>query len=106
MIVELTTVRIRPADRARFHTAFTDAAAIYQQARGWHSARLLRCLQDETRYVIEATWEHVEDQTVRFAEDGLLARFLDLVGSLFDGTPELLHFEPVGTDLRRTKTGG
>ncbi|WP_331773213.1 antibiotic biosynthesis monooxygenase (plasmid) [Embleya sp. NBC_00888] len=101
MIVELAALRVAAADRAAFESAFAETDGIYRRARGWHSARLLRCVEDETRYVIEATWDHIEDQTVTFAKDGLLDEFLALVGSLFVGRPELLHYEPVGSELRR-----
>lgn len=99
MITEIATMRIKPNAASAFQSAFAGTSDIFGRARGWHSAQLLCCVEDPSRYVIKVNWDAVEDHTVAFAQDGLLAEFITAVGRFFDGPPEVLHYEEAGPEI-------
>jgi heme-degrading monooxygenase HmoA len=105
MIVEHAVITIIPGREAAFEEAFARAPAIFERAEGFGWIRLLRSIEEPSRYTILVGWETVEDHTVRFKESGLWAQWRALVGEFFAAPPTVEHCAVLRREGDETCTG-
>ncbi|MBV9389471.1 MAG: antibiotic biosynthesis monooxygenase [Chroococcidiopsidaceae cyanobacterium CP_BM_ER_R8_30] len=93
MVIELATVAVVEGQQQEFEQAFSIAQQYLTGATGYRSYRLLRCLEQPNRYVLQIEWDTLKSHTEDFRNSSAYQAFRQLVYSFYAGTPEVLHYE-------------
>ena len=91
MIHEIATIDVKPGMESAFERGVSEAAALFQRARGCRSFSLQRVIERPTRYRLVVGWDSVEDHTVHFRESADFQAWRALVGHCFEGPPQVEH---------------
>ena len=99
-VVEHAEISIDPARSGEFEAAFARGHAAIRQSPGYRWARLVRQVEDGSRYLLLIEWDRLESHTVDFRGSELFATWRAEVGPFFAETPVVVHYgaEPVGGD--------
>lgn len=93
MILEIADIHIHPEQSAQFEAAVRTALKdIFPNAKGFVSHSFHSCIESPGRYVLQLTWQALEDHTISFRESALFAEWRGLVGSYFAKAPHVQHF--------------
>lgn len=96
MILEIADIRIKPGCQNSFEQAVQTALKdIFPRAKGFIDHRFHRCLESPERYVLQLSWECLEDHTVAFRGSELFSEWRSLVGEFFANAPHVEHFQIV-----------
>jgi heme-degrading monooxygenase HmoA len=96
VILEIADFRIAPGQNAAFEAAVTHAlASVVAHAPGYRSAQVHRGIENPERYVLQITWDTLEDHTVGFRGSALFAQWRAHIGPFFAAAPVVEHFELV-----------
>jgi heme-degrading monooxygenase HmoA len=95
MILEATTLDVRPGEEDAFEDAFLKASSIIASMPGYLSHELHRCIEQESRYLLLVRWETLEDHTVGFRESPEYQRWKALLHHFYDPFPTVQHFTRV-----------
>ena len=94
MILEIADIHIKPGQNADFEVAVRNAVAtIFPKAKGFVAHRFHACIESPNRYVLQLTWETLEDHTVDFRGSALFVEWRALVGNYFAMAPHVEHFK-------------
>jgi heme-degrading monooxygenase HmoA len=97
MILEVATLDITPGKNAEFEAAFQLGAAAIKAAKGCRTVSLRRCLEKDSRYLLQVEWDTPEDHTVHFRNSEPFQKVWRAnVGPFFAGTPSVEHYRWVG----------
>jgi heme-degrading monooxygenase HmoA len=93
MILEIADIHIQPGKGAAFENAVRTALKdIFPKAKGFVAHSFHACMESPERYVLQLTWQTLEDHTVLFRESTLFTEWRALVGSYFAKAPHVQHF--------------
>ena len=93
MILEIADIRIHPGQQAAFEEAIQRGlATVASRARGFRGAQVHHGIESPERYVLQITWDTLEDHTVHFRQGPLFTEWRALVGPYFAGPPLVEHF--------------
>lgn len=96
MILELADIRIAPGRQADFEVALHQGiASVVSRARGFRGATLHHGIESPERYLLQISWDTLEDHTVHFRQGPLFAEWRAIVGPYFAGPPQVEHYVPV-----------
>ncbi len=93
MILEHAVLQVRPGESGAFDAAFAEASPIIASMRGYRSHRLLRCIEDDHRYLLLVEWDTLEDHTQGFRGSPEYQRWKALLHHFYDPFPEVDHYE-------------
>lgn len=100
MILEIADVRIKAGHQPEFEKAVQHALAnFFPKAKGFQRHSFHRCIESPDRYVLQLTWDTLEDHTVAFRGSPLFTQWRAMVGDYFAQLPHVEHFELVGAGL-------
>ncbi|WP_020206085.1 antibiotic biosynthesis monooxygenase [Cupriavidus sp. WS] len=91
MILEIAQFQIKAGSESAFEAAVAKAAPLFRRARGCHGLRLLRSIENPSRFTLEVKWETVENHMVDFRESDDFAEWRKLVGEHFASAPDVGH---------------
>jgi heme-degrading monooxygenase HmoA len=91
MVTEIAQIEIKPGMEAAFEAGVTNAAPIFQRARGCKGMELHRSLEQPQRYRLLVKWDTVENHTVDFRGSEDFQEWRKLVGHCFASAPEVEH---------------
>jgi heme-degrading monooxygenase HmoA len=98
MILEVADIRIKPGQQVEFEKAVLIAlTTVFPKAKGFFHHNFHRCIESPDRYVLQLTWETLEDHTVGFRASALFTEWRAMVGNFFAQPPHVEHFELVST---------
>ena len=96
MIIELADIRIRPAQNAAFEEAvWRGIETVAARAKGYQGSKMNRSIESPDRYILEVSWDTLEDHTVAFRQGPLFAEWLTIIGPFAAAPPAVEHFEIV-----------
>jgi quinol monooxygenase YgiN len=58
------------------------------------SANVTRCVEQNGRYMLSVVWTSLEAHVKDFRSDPLFRQWRSHIEGLFEGTPEVFHYEP------------
>jgi heme-degrading monooxygenase HmoA len=93
MIFEMAQLDIKPGMESVFEQGVILATPLFQRARGCHGVKLLRSVEQPSRYTLMVTWDTVEDHTVHFRESDDFQEWRRLVGEYFASAPQVGHVQ-------------
>ena len=93
MIIEVTTIIIKENKNLEFESVFEKVGQVLAKAEGYISHELQKCIENTNQYLVLIKWNNLEDHTVKFQQSGLFKELGSLIGSFFEGNPNVLHYE-------------
>jgi heme-degrading monooxygenase HmoA len=94
MILEVADLRIAIGQQADFEKAIQIAVTtIFPRAKGFRNHQLHHCIETPERYILQLTWDTLEDHTEGFRGSQLFTEWRALVGGFFAQAPHVEHFE-------------
>lgn len=104
MILEVADIRIKTGQQTEFEKAVLIAlTTVFKKAKGFRNHNFHHCIESPERYVLQLTWDTLEDHTVEFRGSPLFTEWRSMVGTFFAQPPHVEHFELVSTS--ETKLG-
>ena len=91
MVTEIAQIDVKPGSEAAFEAAVTEAAPLFQRAKGCRAMRLERSLEKPQRYRLVVEWETLENHTVDFRESADFQEWRRLAGPHFASPPDVEH---------------
>lgn len=96
MILELADIRIHPGQNAAFEEAIKRGLkTVIHGTKGFQGYKLSRGIESPERYVLQVSWDALEDHTLGFRQSPAFAQWRSIVGPFFAGAPVVEHFELV-----------
>ncbi len=92
MILESAMLNITPGSSVDFEAAFAKASRIIASSPGFRSLKLLRCLEDDHRYLLLVGWARLEDHTQGFRQSPAYLEWKALLHHFYDPFPTVEHF--------------
>ena len=93
MILEIADIRIQPGQQAAFEEAIQRGiATVASKAQGFQGYKVNKCIETPERYVLQISWDTLEDHTVGFRQGPLFAQWRAIVGPFFAAPPLVEHF--------------
>lgn len=93
MILEIATLSIKTGSNMEFESAFEQAKKVVISSPGCLSAKLMHCIENESKYQVLIEWETLEAHTVTFRESEKFTQWRTLIGPYFESAPQVEHFE-------------
>jgi len=91
MVFEMAQMEIKPGMESAFEHGVAQAVPLFQRARGCHGLRLLKWIEQSSRYTLMVTWETVDDHVVHFRQSEDYKEWRRLVGECFAGPSQVTH---------------
>ena len=95
MILESVILDVEPGQEGNFERAFGQAQEIVSSMDGYCSHELLRCLETESRYLLQIRWTHLEAHTEGFRGSPEYSRWKALLHHFYPVFPTVEHYEEV-----------
>jgi heme-degrading monooxygenase HmoA len=92
---EIAEIDIRPGEELAFEGAVHTALPLFQRARGFVSASLLRVIERSSSYRLVIVWQTLENHTVDFRGSDDFQQWRALAGPYFATTPRVDHSHSV-----------
>ncbi len=94
MILEIADIHIHPGQSAAFEEAIQRGlSTVIGKVKGVKSFCVNRGIESAERYVLQITWDTLEDHTVGFRQSDAFNQWRAIVGPFFAGPPTVEHFE-------------
>jgi len=90
-VLEIAEITIREGAEDAFIGGVRAALPVFQAAAGFRSLKLRRSIERPAVFRLMIEWDRLEDHTIGFRQSPGFARWRELVGAFFDGTPVVDH---------------
>ena len=98
MILELADIRIQPGQQAAFDEAVQRAiSTVISKARGFAGCTIRKGIESPERYLVQISWETLENHTVDFRGSPAFSEWRAIVGPFFAAPPTVEHFSLLAT---------
>lgn len=103
MIIEIADISVRSGCGIEFEKAVLSALeTVFPKANGFVGHRFHRGIESPDRYVLQLTWETLENHTVDFRGSALFSEWRSMVGAYFANPPRVEHFQIVcGSEIEK-----
>lgn len=96
MILEVAEFHIRPGEPPAFEQAMTRALqTITAKAKGVIGYAFMRSSESPQRYILQVTWERLEDRVVTYRQSPEREQWRALVSPFYAEPPAMEHFSLV-----------
>jgi heme-degrading monooxygenase HmoA len=92
VILERAIFAVKSGSEHDFEAAMAQAKEVIAQAKGFHSFRLQRGIEQPSTYLLLIEWDSVEDHMQGFRESELFVRWRELIGTYFAAAPAVEHY--------------
>jgi heme-degrading monooxygenase HmoA len=91
MVLEIADLLIREGGADGFTAAYRNAVTHITNSPGCRGARLVRGVENPSRFVLLVEWERLEDHVDGFRGSPAFQAWRNAVGSFFAETPRVEH---------------
>lgn len=95
MIVEVAVLQVRHGQAKSFESDFKLASQYIRSIPGYHSHSLLKCMEQENKYILVAQWQKLEDHTIGFRESPQYGLWKELLHHYYDPFPVVEHYQEI-----------
>lgn len=92
MIKEVAILSIQKGQSEAFQQAFSKAEKIIQGMPGFLNHQLLKCMEQEDRYILLVDWETLQDHTIGFRQSPEYQDWKALLHHFYDPFPVVEHY--------------
>lgn len=98
MILELVDIRIHAGQQTAFDEAIKRGVdTAISKAKGYKGYSIHKGIESPERYVLQVTWETLENHMVDFRESDAFTQWRAIVGPFFSSPPAVEHFNLLTT---------
>ena len=95
MITEIAILKIKSNSINQFEINFREASKIISCIEGYINHELLKCIEEENKYVLIVKWEKIEDHTIGFRKSEEYKKWKELLHYFYDPFPTVEHYESI-----------
>jgi heme-degrading monooxygenase HmoA len=95
MTLEIAVLNVRLGQEAAFETAMRDARPLIAATPGFISIEIRRCVETPNRYLLQVSWETLEDHTIGFRQSDRYQQWRALLHHFYDPFPTVEHYHEV-----------
>ena len=93
MVTEIAIFIALPGKEEELGQGIIRGLDAIRQHQACISANVTRCLEQPRRYMVTNVWSSLEAHTVDFRGGPLFAQWRSHINGLFEGSPEVLHYQ-------------
>ena len=97
MITEVAILNIKKNESEMFEIAFGKAQSIISSMNGYIRHELLKCLEEEDKYLLIVRWDTIEDHTEGFRKSVGYKEWKKLLHQFYDPFPNVEHYKTLNT---------
>lgn len=95
MILEQAILNIKPEMSDAFEKAFKEAQKIIMSMPGYLGHDVLKCIEEENKYLLLVRWETLEDHEIGFRKSDQYQEWKELLHHFYDPFPTVQHYESI-----------
>ena len=95
MITEVAVLHIKKNESEMFETAFKEAQSIISAMNGYIKYELLKCLEEEDKYMLIVRWQKLEDHTEGFRKNAHYSEWKKLLHHFYEPFPVVEHYKKI-----------
>ncbi|WP_108867880.1 antibiotic biosynthesis monooxygenase family protein [Aquimarina aquimarini] len=92
MILEQAVLYIKEGESEAFEQAFAKAQEIICAAKGYIKHDMLKCQEEENKYLLLVTWETIEDHEIGFRTSEAYQQWKKLLHHFYNPFPIVEHY--------------
>jgi len=93
MITEIAILNIRNEERDAFEKSFSVAKNIIASMKGYIEHELLKCIEEENKYLLIVRWKKIEDHIEGFRKNEEYNKWKKLLHHYYNPFPLVEHYE-------------
>ncbi len=93
MILEHAVLDVRPGEEDDFEAAFAEAKALIAASAGFRSLKLLKCHEQQGRYLLLVEWDSLADHMEGFRGSPAFEKWRAALHHFYEPFPLVEHFE-------------
>ena len=95
MITEIALLNIRKEESKAFEKSFAAAKTIIASMKGYIEHELLKCMEEENKYLLIVRWQKIEDHTEGFRRSEEYKEWKKLLHHYYEPFPVVEHYEQI-----------
>ena len=95
MITEIAFLYLKENKESLFESAFKKAQKIISKADGYIEHELLKCAEEENKYVLIVKWNTIEDHTEGFRKSEAYLEWKNLLHHFYNPFPVVEHYQEI-----------
>lgn len=93
MILEQAILYIKPGESEAFEEVFKEAQKIISAMKGYIRHDVLKCIEENDKYVLLVEWETIEDHETGFRKSEEYQQWKKLLHHFYDPFPIVQHYQ-------------
>jgi heme-degrading monooxygenase HmoA len=93
MILEVAVLMVKPDLTSEFEEAFHKAETLLPLNKGYNSHELMRCIECPSQYILQVSWETIQDHELGFRQSEHYKIWSSLLHHFYDPFPEVYHYD-------------
>ncbi len=93
MITEIAFLHVKEKEENLFESAFGKAQKIISKANGYIEHELLKCKEEENKYVLIVRWNTIEDHVEGFKKSKAYLDWKNLLHHFYNPFPVVEHYQ-------------
>ena len=95
MILEVAILNVKDGQEKQFETDFAVAGQFISTIKGYVKHSLLKCLEQNNKYMLLVDWENLECHTIGFRQSPQYLEWKKLLHHYYDPFPIVEHYETI-----------
>lgn len=95
MVIEVADIQVTPGSEDAFADAYRGVREVLVSTPGCRSARMTRCIESPSRFVLLVEWDSVEAHEENFRASDRFATWRAAIGPFFAGPPNVEHVQEI-----------
>jgi len=95
MITEIAILHVRKEESIAFEKSFEDAKSIIASMKGYIEHELLKCIEEENKYLLLVRWKKIEDHTEGFRKSEEYKEWKKLLHHYYEPFPLVEHYKQI-----------
>lgn len=95
MVLEQAILYIKPEQSQAFEKAFKEAQKIICSMQGYLKHDVLKCVEENNKYLLLVEWETLEDHEIGFRKSESYQKWKELLHHFYDPFPIVQHYKSV-----------
>ena len=95
MVIEVADIQVSPGAEGAFTDAYRGVRDVLVSTPGCRSARMTRCIESPSRFVLLVEWDSVEAHEQNFRASDRFGKWRAAIGPFFAAPPHVEHVQEI-----------
>ena len=91
-ILEIAILQVKPGMATQFEKDFAIAGQYISSIDGYISHSIVKCIEVENKYLLQAKWKNLEDHIIGFRQSQQYLKWKEMLHHYYDPFPEVEHY--------------